>query len=119
MSVRGEIDRYPAASEGVKRRVGLGGSWFGVLGSAIGRVSSKRGTRRLFPRAAQKCVCRLPTEKPGKNEKRFRRADCATRQRAHIQIGACALIGAVTGWGQVLRRGLRRMGHAGQSGTKH
>ena len=89
------------------------------MGSAIGLVSSKRGTRRPFLRAAQKCACRLPAEKPGKRGKRVRRSDCAIRQWAQIQIGACALIGAVTGWVQVLQRGSRRVGHAGQSAAKH
>jgi len=71
----------------------------------MGLVSSKRGTRRPFPRAAQKCACRLPAQKPGKREKRFSRGDCAIRQRAQIQIGACALIGEITGWVKVLQRG--------------
>jgi hypothetical protein len=61
----------------------------------------------------------LPAQKPGKREKRFSRGDCAIRQRAQIQIGACALIGEITGWVQVLQRGLRRTGHAGQSAAKH
>jgi hypothetical protein len=60
----------------------------------------------------------LPAKQPGKREKRFSRGDCAIRQRAKIQIGACALIGEITGWVQVLQRGLRRVGHAGQSAAK-
>ena len=89
------------------------------MGSAIGWVSSKRGTRRPFPRAMQECACGLTAEKPRKCKKRIRRWDRAVSLRAQIQIGACARIGAVTGWVQVLQRGSRRVSHAGQSAAKH
>jgi hypothetical protein len=53
-------------------------------------------------------VCRYESAQAtgdGKREKRFSRGDCAIRQRAQIQIGACALIGEITGWVKVLQRG--------------